>query len=797
MKAVAASVFSLFFAVDVFGEKPAEMPSYCNDWLKTSNSAYEKSPLVFGEDWNSGKVPQAGSTNYIAKGMTVKGPTKALLNTKDFTGDCFVLAGSMTMNNGAVTWKDLRLQDGAIYSWGSNSSLNGNILVESSIDSPASIRSFFGNGMMTTDINAVFKSDADASLEMRRTTSGPAKVEMPDHYFFVKGSWDDFLGTVRVATNSAIAFQSTSSAGNKTLGGKVVVERGGYWFGLMGFGYPSSVYTTVGSLEMHDGSYFWAHPDSAGRASLVVVTNELTLGKVKIEFKQNWSATEKINASLPAYTVGDEVLVPLFKLTGAAAAKVPDLSGCELPDYPDKSGGVLPMAKELVCRTIADGVKMIYARYYVDYDWTMNTSKTSQKGWSECALNPGNSSYWIDGKMPSTDSKGIACATGAMEWRGQNTSDGFEFPDLTFVINKALYFYAAHANIGNLVLANANTVFTHLGSGVKHLQGKLTVLSSSISATIYNYVGCSLYIDAQIAGDGALQLRPDSNVNPSSFYHLTGDNSSFHGRLSSVAKFSNKNANNNWGEYPDPAKNWYTTIYLGGDHCLGGSYTGANAFSALMLGAWTKLKIEPTIAKVTLAEENRGILVTNECLQVETLEGQTLSVAQKLTYYGKLLKLGEGCLELAAEAYFGGNGQGVPEEGKNRLVVSNGTVKVSAVNAVNGLQVEVAEGARLVIDANCASQGMEQYGFVNTRWNTPFVSAYAGGELPMEVQGLQEGRARKVAICTVSSDVAAGLPLKVVRVPKFRHAVEKQENGDGTVTFVADFKPIGFAFVVR
>ena len=77
------------------------------------------------------------------------------------------------------------------------------------------------------------------------------------------------------------------------------------------------------------------------------------------------------------------------------------------------------------------------------------------------------------------------------------------------------------------------------------------------------------------------------------------------------------------------------------------------------------------------------------------------------------------------------------------------------------------------------------------------VSAYAGGELPMEVQGLQEGRARKVAICTVSSDVAAGLPLKVVRVPKFRHAVEKQENGDGTVTFVADFKPIGFAFVVR
>ena len=788
MKIAVVFVFALLCAVGAFGE----MPSYCNDYLVTSGSDYAKSPLVLGDDWFSGNAPSAGSTNYIGVGMTVKGPTKDLLKTYPFKGDCFVLAGTMSMNNGSITWKDLRLKDGAIYSWGSNSPLNGNVLVESGIASPASLRSFFGNGIMSTDLSATVKGGADTALVLRRTTSGPAKVEMPDHYFLVKGSWNDFLGTVTVATNSALAFNSTSTAGNKTLGGKVVVERGGYWFGIMGYGYPSSVYTTVGSLEMQDGSFFWARPESGSRATLVVVTNELTLGKVKMEFKQGWSATDKSDAPLPAYTVGGEVLVPLFKLTDAAAAKVPDLSGCELPDYPDKSGGVLPMEKELVCRTGTDGSKTIYARYYVDFDWTMNTSKTTQKGWSECALNPDNSSYWVDGGMPSQDSEGIACATEPMEWRGQNNSDGFDFPYLTFVINKALYFYAAYADIGNLVLANANTVFTHIGAGTKHLKGKLTVLSSSNSATIYNYVGCSLYIDAQIAGDGNLQLRPDSNSNPSSFYHLTGDNSGFHGRLSSIAKFTNGDR----GAYPDPSKGWYATIYLGGDHCLGGEYTGSKAFSALTLGAWTKLKIEPSLAKVTLAEENRGILVSNECLQVETLAGQTLAVKQQLTYNGNLLKLGEGCLELASGACFR-DGQSEPEADRNRLIVSNGTVMVSATNAVDGVQIEVAEGARLAVDAACAAEGMAEYGFVNTRWATPFVSGLDDGTIPVEVKGLEEGKAATVAICTVSAETAANLRLRVVRAPRFVCTQAKRVNDDGTVTFTASFRPVGFGIVVR
>jgi hypothetical protein len=94
MKIAVVFVFALLCAVGVFGE----MPSYCNDYLVTSGSKYENSPLVLGKDWFSGNAPSAGSTNYIGVGMTVKGPTPALLKTYPFKGDCFVLAGTMYMH---------------------------------------------------------------------------------------------------------------------------------------------------------------------------------------------------------------------------------------------------------------------------------------------------------------------------------------------------------------------------------------------------------------------------------------------------------------------------------------------------------------------------------------------------------------------------------------------------------------------------------------------------------------------------------------------------------------------------
>ena len=76
MKIAVASILSLGFTLASAGATTSEE---CNDWLVISGTDYAKSPLVFGDDWQSGKKPAAGTTNYIAAGQTLKGPTKAAL----------------------------------------------------------------------------------------------------------------------------------------------------------------------------------------------------------------------------------------------------------------------------------------------------------------------------------------------------------------------------------------------------------------------------------------------------------------------------------------------------------------------------------------------------------------------------------------------------------------------------------------------------------------------------------------------------------------------------------------------
>ena len=87
--------------------------------------------------------------------------------------------------------------------------------------------------------------------------------------------------------------------------------------------------------------------------------------------------------------------------------------------------------------------------------------------------------------------------------------------------------------------------------------------------------------------------------------------------------------------------------------------------------------------------------------------------------------------------------------------------------------------------------------FVNTRWATPFVSGLDDGTIPVEVKGLEEGKAATVAICTVSAETAANLRLRVVRALRFVCTQAKRVNDDGTVTFTASFRPVGFGIVVR
>ena len=783
----AAAVLNADAAGDIY------CPPWCTDYLVASDTSYDKSSLLNGDNWHSKSVPSEGSTNYVGAGYTVYGPKKEALSAQSFKGDCLVLSGTYSAHSGAVNWKELRMLDSGKYSWASGSTLKGKVTIGSGIDNPSTFAYFFANGYSTPELKAEFIGNADSVFRLARTTKGPPKKQSPDSYFKITGDWSKFLGTAVIATNTAVAFQSNVTAGNKIVGGKIVVERGGYWYGLLTFGFPSAAYTTVGSLELQDGSHYWAKIDDEGRASLVVVEDELVLSETEMGFYDTWTDESKLKSILPQYEIASEVKIPLFKLNSAAAGKAPDLTKVKLPDYPaeQKLGEVLPESKALVCIDNGDNTKTIYAKYWQELDWTMNTANA--QSYASSAFNPANASYWKDGVCPAANDTGTAYIPSAMTWQGANASASFIYPNVKFIIGGNQYFYCSYVNTSNLIVNGGSAIFVHKGPGSKRIGGRLTVLLGNKQVTFYNYLGCTLYLDAELYGNGKLHLQPDSNANPKSFYYLNGDNGNFHGRMTVSHSFNHVTH----GVFPNPAKSWFTTVYLRNGNSLGGTYhNSGDAWSAVTLGSYTKLKIPDDVDSVTLDEPTRGIFVTKQCVQIEPVAGQTLVVKSPVTYGGRLLKLGEGCLALGGEARFiDGNMATAPQDGTNIVEVAAGTLKVLTTNAVDGVQMEFSGTGSLAIDANNATGGFAEFGFVNTRWNLPFVTA--GGGVPVKIEGVPEGGTSSVAICTVTAEAAENLTFKVANVPHCFKTVTRRENNDGTVTFIASFKPTSLRIHIR
>jgi hypothetical protein len=299
-------------------------------------------------------------------------------------------------------------------------------------------------------------------------------------------------------------------------------------------------------------------------------------------------------------------------------------------------------------------------------------------------------------------------------------------------------------------------------------------------------------------GDGALEFRPDSNAKPSATYRLTANNENFHGSMLLGRSFNNK-VGDVYHSYPDLAKNWFHTIYLNDGRNLGGAYSRTDAWKAVTVCGLTKLKIKSGVETVEIAEPTRGIFITKGGAQVEPAAGQTLTVKSPVTYGGKLRKLGDGCLALGGEARFiDGKAETQPLAGTNLIEIVAGSLKVLATNSVDGVQMEFSGTGTLAVDAGNESEGFAQYGFVNTRWHTPFVPAAAGAAIPVRIDGLPDGCTTNVPFCTVLAEAAENLTFNVANVPHCFDSVSTRENPDGrTVTFIASFKPQSLRIHIR
>ena len=769
----------------------------CTAYL-TGSDSNKSSSFDTPDRWSDDTVPGPGSTNYVASGLTLIDPGGSGGSLRvPYPGDVLVLAGTFSgkaSGSAVIVWPEIRLQNGAKYRWQSFSHVDGKVVIESDASDPARFEMFYPGNINSTRLISKFCGTADSCFLLSRNSGNPA-VPLPDLKWKIEGDWSEFYGTCRVCEKSQIFF----NAKNHEIPGTIIVENGGYWWFNSG-----EATVTVGALELKDGAVYWGKCSSDGRSAIAIVTNKLTLGAVNIDFYNRWEYDGKSKSTLPKCTHPNvPVEIPLFKLTGAAAENVPDLTKATIPDFPAENRiGEFPKLKALVCKDNGDGTKTICAKYYSTDSFIRMIKGNGSYKTAESAFNAVGddvAKYWDPAEVPTPETSGKVYAEKSITWTDNKT---YSFPSLQFMIAPAAnaYMQCTQLTVEKIIFGGTGGLQTYSRSGTLNAPVELST-NPSHTNTVSVYQKCTLTINGNISGSANLKITsPVPHHNPVGYTVLKGSNVDLHGAFMLTCASHPEDTVNSSGtklpKFPDLEKNMYLQLTVSRGDQFGGRYDGADAWKSIHINNYGRVNIAD--ADVVINEPTRGLFVDGG-VQFNVPENLSLTLDIPVTYGGELLKKGAGKLVLGGEARFiDGFAETMPQEGTNVLTLAAGSLKVISTNALNGVMVKFNKGTHLRLDAAPASSDMAAYGIINTRWNVPFVCEEDDGAIRVQLENTDAAESLdrfSCAICTVAAEVAPTLRFKVPRVTNFFCDIVNRENADGTVTVAAEYRRRGRIFI--
>ena len=246
-------------------------------------------------------------------------------------------------------------------------------------------------------------------------------------------------------------------------------------------------------------------------------------------------------------------------------------------------------------------------------------------------------------------------------------------------------------------------------------------------------------------------------------------------------------------------------IVAGSELQLGGRMDAFDA-KALTLRKYGRLTTRNSFALTR--DYNRGVFVDGEYGGVINVanESHELEFTTQLTLNGTLYKEGAGTLVMGGNVKFGADASDTPVEGANLFVVTNGTVKVTAADAMNGLAATFAAGTSLVLEVDPDNAELIEHGIKNIKTDNPF-SVNGGGKLPIslyapdEVKTAMKGRPMTIGLFTVTAkadETFRALMPETLRSPfkSTKSSIVRSEK-DGTVVYSLNIVPVGFHMIVR
>ena len=425
-----------------------------------------------------------------------------------------------------------------------------------------------------------------------------------------------------------------------------------------------------------------------------------------------------------------------------------------------------------------------------------------------------NAASWSDGKVPHAGADYFVNNGITLREIDDKTLD-YVFPARNLTIlggggGVSLICGSHSLEVTNLVVASgANFRIFSKNSNSPVIKGETLELQEGGLITFHGYVSSLSTIHSEVVGAGCMETFGETGTGSAKGkLELTGLNTNWTGRLKVNYGSSSKRG------YPGDSNGYYT-LYVSDERNLGGALEEFD-FKALTLAGWSRFV--PRNSLTLTPEYNRGIYVeTNGSFNVAEADC-VLTCNRTLTVNGAVYKEGKGTLVLggALKFYDEQNDAAtdvVPENAENSLNLRDGTLKIGAAKACDGLTIRVLNLAgktpaiRIPIDAEQGSD-LARYGLYNVKaGSAPFVLADGLETLPIAFDGISElpqasAGARTNGLITVHNSAVAAvremLPSVIKpysNVPAKR--IEIPVEGEDATTFAVVSKHTGTIFCIR
>jgi len=708
------------------------------------------------------RTPVGGNATFVGNSFTIGDDTHAV-----------TLADKS--NGGTVTWNNmgLILCNGTWQGWdvlakGKRSTFAGLVTVTAKATKPFGV--YPTADAICNDyrfgLEGEFRSDADCGLyvshnSVKWKTTAPQYTNQMD--LLVTADTTSYYGELIAKTNGYITLAGSAFAGS------VKVEGGGH----VTF---TNDCLEVGTLELGanaDAVAYLKYDETKG--DLVPLTFDTAL-------RRDFNA-QKIRVILPVSAltaITEEKTLTLVTTTGSDTLSLDDFSFEGLTDLPATTAvffGAPELSadeKSIVLKTLAYvTLRAGDKSEYTSLDDISGKEHSTPTNWTNNTLPQPGLVYRVDGFQLRTSPTATADTTLDV------------FPGLALFFNRGtLSLKSAGLDCDDLTFYGGS-IAGYGPQSTQTVRGKMTIRATS-SAPKYTcliaQLNRTLAIEADIYGndqDAAIMIDRDGTAGYAPTISFSGDNRNYKGRVN----VSGLN------------ETTYAVWAVSDVKSLGGSPDTLDGES-IMISNYGKMRVDDDI---DFDIPNRYLYV-NTTGRVGVVSGKCLRIATRMKLNGHLWKEDPGTLDLAGSIGFGSANSATPVDGVNNFInVKAGNLKVSHLTGVDGARITLAPDTTILVDV-APTGNRATYGFKNVRTEYPLQSTAADGKTTFALDLTKPlGGRVTVPLCTVTDTAAASLSDKItLRKPQrgFKTKLTTRDNGNNTVTFLAEVEPAGMAIIV-